>query len=113
MTGHQAPKRSKQVLTSGDSFNLLIHASTRSTQMELEHYFLEPQAFGPIRGRTTWPVVLTACVLHGLERGREEWRDGEMERWRLGAENQIIVMFPLQRLEVNHKSFPRFSCFLL
>ena len=76
MTGHQAPKRSKQVLTSGDSFNLLIHA--RSAQMELEHYFLEPQAFGPIRARTTLLVVLTACVLHGLERGREEWRDGDL-----------------------------------
>ena len=36
-----------------------------------------------------------------------------MERWRLGGENQIIVMFPLQRLEVNQQSFPRFPCSLV
>ena len=46
--------------------------------MELEHNFLEPQAFGPIRARTRWPLGLTAGVLRGLERGRGEWRDGDL-----------------------------------
>ena len=104
MTGRQAPKRSKQVLTSGESFNLLIHANTRSTQIEPEHYVRERQAFGPIRARTRLPLGLTASVLRGLERARG------MERWSLGGENQIIVTFSLQRMEANRKSFPHFPC---
>ena len=78
MTGRKAPKRSKQVLTSGDSFNLLTHANTRSTQIELEQYVLEPQAFGPSWACTRLPLGLTAGVLRGLERGRG---NGEMESW--------------------------------
>ena len=37
-----------------------------------------------------------------------------MERWRPGGESQIIVMFPLQRLEVyKSKEFSSFSMFSL
>ena len=63
-----------------------------------------------------WAHSGTHQVAVGLDcrcpsRVRERARG--MERWRLGGENQIIVMFPLQRLEVNQKSYPRFLCSLL
>ena len=63
-----------------------------------------------------WAHSGTHQVAVGLDcrcpsRVRERARG--MERLRLGGENQIIVMFPLQRLEVNQKSFPRFPCSLL
>ena len=64
--------------TGSDLRRFIQLANTRSAQMELEHNFLEPQAFGPIRARTRWPLGLTAGVLRGLERGQGEWRDGDL-----------------------------------